>query len=152
MYVKGAPLYPFGYGLSYSKFNYSELRLSPRQISANESISATVDVKNTSKRTGEEVVQLYTREVNPSVVRPIKELRGFQRVTLQPGEKKTLNFAVPAEKLAFYDETKNAFVVEPGKYEIQIGASSSDIREREQFEVTTRSVREKLPAIVMKVP
>jgi beta-glucosidase len=148
MYVKGAPLYPFGYGLSYSTFKYSKLRVSPEKISANQNISVAVDVKNTSRRAGDEVVQLYTRELKPSVVRAVRELRGFQRVALAPGETKTLTFNVPAEKLAFYDETKHAFVVEPGKYEIQIGASSADIRASAGLQVTTESVGEKLLPIV----
>jgi beta-glucosidase len=135
MYVKGEPLYPFGYGLSYSTFKYAKLRVSPERFSADQNISVTVDVKNTGRRAGDEVVQLYTRELNPSVVRPVRELRGFQRVTLAPGETKTLTFTVPAEKLAFYDEIQHRFVVEPGKYEIQIGASSADIRLRAGVQV-----------------
>jgi beta-glucosidase len=148
MYVKGAPLYPFGYGLSYSKFKYSNLRVTPEKISGDETITASVDVKNTSDRAGDEVVQLYTREIHPSVVRASHELRGFQRVSLQPGEMKTVTFSVPAEKLAFYDVTRHAFVVEPGKYEIQIGASSADIREQAKMEVTSESVGEKMPPVV----
>lgn len=135
MYVKGAPLYPFGYGLSYSTFKYSNLEVSPSKTSPWSDLKVTVDIKNTSRRAGDEVVQLYTREINPSVVRPCKELRGFQRVSLEPGEKKTLTFIVPAEKLAFYDEWKHMFVVEPGKYEIQIGSSSADIRDSARFQV-----------------
>ena len=150
LYVKGAPLYPFGYGLSYSKFHYSNLRVSPEKLSATQSLAVTVDVENTSKRMGDEVVQLYTRQSKPSVVRADKELRGFQRVAFQPGEKKTLTFTVPAEKLAFYDDQQHAFVVEPGKYEIQIGASSAEIRERAAIQVITGSVGEKHPAVAKK--
>jgi beta-glucosidase len=150
MYVKGAPLYPFGYGLSYSKFKYSNLRVTPEKIPGNGMITATLDVKNASDRTGDEVVQLYTREINPSIVRPCKELRGFQRITLQPGEKKTVTFNVPAEKLAFYDDKRHAFVVESGKYEIQIGASSADIREAVKILVTSESVGEKMPPVEVK--
>jgi len=83
------------------------------------------------------------------VTRAEKELRGFQRVALQPGETKTLTFTVPAEKLAFYDEKQHAFVVEPDKYEIQVGASCSDIRERASIQVTTGSVGQKFPPIVV---
>ena len=147
MYVKGAPLYPFGFGLSYSKFRYSKLRVTPENISAGQDISVTVDVENTSRRAGDDVVQLYTREINPSIVRPVRELRGFQRVSLQPRETKTLTFTVPAEKLSFYDETKHAFVVEPGKYEVQVGASSTDIRATAGLQVTTGRVGEKCPPI-----
>jgi beta-glucosidase len=148
MYVKGAPLYPFGYGLSYSKFKYSNLRLSSKDISGDGNITATVDAKNTSDRAGDEVVQLYTRELHPSIVRPSHELRGFQRITLQPGEKQTITFTVPADKLAFYDVIRHAFVVEPDSYEIQIGASSADIREHAQFHVTSENVGEKMPPVV----
>jgi beta-glucosidase len=133
MYVHGRPLYPFGYGLSYSTFKYSNLRVSPKDISGADNadnIIATVDIKDTSARAGDEVVQLYTREIHPSVVRARHELRGFCRISLQPGETKTVTFTVPVEKLAFYSETRHAFVVEPGRYEIQVGESSADIRER----------------------
>jgi beta-glucosidase len=148
MYVRGAPLYPFGYGLSYSKFKYSNLRVTPEKVSGNEVIRASVEVRNTSNRAGDEVVQLYTREIHPSVVRASHELRGFQRITLQPGEAKTVTLSVPVEKLAFYDVTRHAFVVEPGKYEIQIGASSADVREQAKMEVTSESVGEKMPPVV----
>jgi beta-glucosidase len=147
MYVKGAPLYPFGFGMSYSKFTYSKLHVAREKISADQNISVTVDVKNTSRRAGDDVVQLYTREIKPSIVRPVRELRGFQRVSLQPGETKTLTFTVPAEKLSFYDVTKHAFVVEPGKYEVQIGASSADLRATAGLQITTGSVGEKCPPI-----
>ena len=149
MYVKGAPLYPFGYGLSYSKFKYSDLHVTPEKISGNETITASVDVKNTSSRAGDEVVQLYTREIHPRVVRASHELRGFQRISLQPGEQKTVTFSVPAEKLAFYDETRHAFVVEPGEYEIQLGASSAEIRQRAKIQVTTESIGEKMPPVIL---
>jgi len=148
MYVKGAPLYPFGYGLSYSTFKYSNLRVSPKEISGDGSITASVDVKNTSDRAGDDVVQLYTREIHPSVIRASHELRGFARVELQPGETKTMTFTVPASKLAFYDESRHAFVVEPGAYEVQIGASSSDIREKARIHVTSESIGQKMPPVV----
>lgn len=149
MYLKGDPLYPFGHGLSYSTFTYSKIRVATAKVSDDQMISVTVDVKNTGKRIGVDVVQLYTRELNPSVVRPVRELRGFQRVSLQPDETKTLTFTVPAQKLAFYDETKHAFVVEPGKYEVQVGASSADIRRTAGVEVTTGSVGQKCPPIAL---
>jgi beta-glucosidase len=148
MYVRGPVLYPFGYGLSYSKFRYSNFRISPEKIStADTAIAATVDVKNTSTRAGDDVVQLYTREIHPGVVRARHELRGFRRITLQPGQMKTVTFVIPVEKLAFYDETRHAFVVEPGEYEIQIGESSEDIREHGRVKVMSEWVGEKLPAV-----
>src|SRR5207253_6688263 len=97
--------------------------------------TATIDIKNTGRRLGDEVVQLYTRQLSPSVIRPSKELRGFQRLTLQPDEKKTVTFTLPAAKLAFYDEHKHAFVTESGKYEIMVGSSSADIRAKARVEV-----------------
>jgi beta-glucosidase len=148
MYVKGAPLYPFGYGLSYSKFKYSDLHVTPEKFSGDETITVSVDMKNTSGRAGDEVVQLYTREIHPSAVRASHELRGFRRISLQPGEQKTVTFSVPAEKLAFYDETKHAFVVEAGEYEIQLGSSSADIRERAKVQVTTESIGERMPPVL----
>jgi len=147
MYVKGAPLFPFGHGLSYSSFRYSKLQVSPAKISGGDDFTVTVDIQNTSNRAGDEVAQLYTREIHPSVTRPTKELRGFQRVSLQPGEKKTLSFTVPASKLGFYDEKRHAFVVNPGEYEIQVGASSADIRETAPLLVTTGWVGDKYPAV-----
>lgn len=148
MYVKGAPLFPFGHGLSYTSFQYSNLRLSSQKIAGADTVTVTVDIQNTGKRAGDEVAQLYTRELHPSVVRPARELRGFQRVSLQAGEKKALTFTVPASKLGFYDEKQHAFVVNPGEYEVQVGASSADIRGAAPLQVTTGWVGEKQPAIV----
>jgi beta-glucosidase len=147
MYVRGPVLYPFGYGLSYSKFKYSNLRVSRISGDAATAITATVDVENTSARAGDDVVQLYTREIHPSVVRARHELRGFQRITLQPGQMESLTFVVPIEKLAFYDETRHAFVVEPDEYEIQIGESSENIREHGSVRVESEWVGEKMPAV-----
>jgi len=135
MYVKGEPLYPFGYGLSYTQFTYSNLRVSPERLPASGAVSVSVDVKNTGSRAGDEVAQLYTHAVKSRVIRPAKELRGFERISLQPGESKTVTVTVPAAKLAYYDEREHAFVVEPGEYEIMGGASSSDIRARARAEV-----------------
>ena len=136
MYLKGEPLYPFGYGLSYTKFKYSNLRVSPERLPASGTVSVSVDVKNTGSRAGDEVVQFYTHAVKSRVIRPAKELRGFERISLQPGESKTVTVTVPAAKLAYYDEHEHAFVVEPGEYELMAGASSSDIRTRARVEVT----------------
>ena len=128
MYVKGEPLYPFGHGLSYTTFAYSDFKAPTESIRPDGKLDISLNVKNTGDRAGDEVVQLYVRALKPSVTRPAKELRGFQRITLSPGSEKTVNFTVPAAKLAYYDEGKKAFVVEPGEYEIMAGASSSDIR------------------------
>jgi beta-glucosidase len=135
MYVKGAPLFPFGHGLSYTTFQYDGLKLSEYQVAADGRIEISVDVTNTGQRAGDEVVQLYTHQVASSVKRPAKELRGLQRVALAPGEKKTVKFELPTEKLAFWDEQAHGFRVEPGAVEALVGSSSEDIRLRARFQV-----------------
>jgi beta-glucosidase len=135
MYVNGKPLFPFGHGLSYTTFKYSGLKLSADKIKADGRVNISVDVKNTGKRTGDEVVQLYVHQEKSSVKVPAKELRGFQRISLQPGEKQTVTFTLPAAKLAIWDETAHGFVVQPGVFDVMIGASSADIRLKNQIEV-----------------
>lgn len=135
MYVRGAPLYAFGHGLSYTTFAYSDLRLSRPKISADGAVDVSVAITNTGQRIGDEVVQLYVHDVASAVVRPGKELRGFQRITLKPAEKRTVTFTLPAAKLAYWDERTHAFVVEPGAFEIMVGASSANIRARGVLEV-----------------
>jgi beta-glucosidase len=136
MYLNGAPLYAFGHGLSYTTFDYSNLRLDAKSLPADGTLTVSIDVQNTGKRSGDEVAQLYVHEVKPVVKRPAKELRGFQRVSLAPGEKRTLTFTLPAGKLAYWDESTHAFVVNPGAFDILVGASSEDIRETARIEVT----------------
>jgi len=128
MYVNGAPLFPFGHGLSYTAFQYSKLKVSPDKIKADGQTHISAEIANPGLRAGDEVVQIYFREIASSVKRPAKELRGFQRIHLEPGARSTVNFTLPAERLAFWDETRHTFRVEPGAYEIMIGASSADIR------------------------
>lgn len=135
MYLNGEPLFPFGHGLSFTEFKYSGLSLSADKTNATGKVTVALDVANSGSRPGDEVVQLYVHAVKSKVKRPAKELRGFQRITLKPGETKTVSFELPAEKLAFWDETSHGFVVEPGAYEVMAGASSSDIRLREVLEV-----------------
>jgi beta-glucosidase len=137
MYFTGRPVYPFGHGLSYTTFQYSNLNVTPGRISGSGQLTVGVDVRNSGKRTGDEVVQLYVRDVQASVRRPNKELRGFERISLKPGEKKTVRFTVPAGKLAFYDVSKKAFAVKAGAFEVMVGSSSEDIREKRQCEVTS---------------
>jgi len=127
---KAEPLWPFGHGLSYTTFKYSNLRLKP--ISSN-SARATIDIVNTGKWTGDEVVQLYIRDEYSSVVRPVMELKQFRRITLKPGEKRTLTFTLEKDAFAFYDEKKGAWIVEPGDFKIMIGSSSADIRISRMF-------------------
>ena len=128
MYFKGAPLYPFGYGLSYTTFAYSNLRASARTIPAGGSVRLTFDLKNTGARAGEEVVQLYVTHLDSAVERPSKELKGFARVALQPGETKRVTLTLAAAQLAYWDVKSKRFVVEPDKVRLMVGGSSADVR------------------------
>jgi beta-glucosidase len=139
-YFTGKPLYPFGYGLSYTTFAYSNLRITPTTIGKDGEATITFDVKNTGDRAGDEVVQLYVHDIEASVKRPSKELKGFQRVTLQPGETKTVTLKLNTEVLAFWDVNDDKFVVEPGYFDIMIGSSSEDIRLRDTIYATDQSV------------
>ena len=136
MYLKGEPLFPFGHGLSYTEFRYSNLRLSAKQIPADGKVTVSVDVQNVGKLAGDEVVQLYVHDVECRVLRPVKELRGFERISLAPGETKTVTLELPGDKLAFYDVKTHGFAVEPGMFDVLVGRSSADIRAKGQFEVT----------------
>src|SRR5256714_1310531 len=136
--VPWTPLFPFGHGLSYTTFRLSNLRLSAGVISAAGSLDVSVDVENTGARAGDEVVQLYTRDVAASRTRPVKELKGFQPVTLEPGERRTLHFTLAREQLGFYDQGVR-YVVEPGAFKVMAGRSSEDAEMLEAgFEVTAR--------------
>jgi beta-glucosidase len=128
MYFKGAPLYPFGYGLSYTTFAYTNLRTSAPTLSANGSVRLTFDLKNTGRRAGEEVVQLYVTHLGSKVERPLKELKGFARVALQPGETKQVTLTLAAEQLAYWDVKSKRFVVEPDRVRVMVGGSSADVR------------------------
>jgi beta-glucosidase len=120
-----SPLYAFGYGLSYTTFAIGNLRLTKKRISRDGATRVSVDVTNTGKREGTEVVQLYIRDLVSSVTRPLKELKGFAKVSLQPGETKTVRLDITPELLAFYDIDMK-YVVEPGDFEIMVGNSSRD--------------------------
>jgi len=120
-----SPLYPFGFGLSFTSFEFSNVRLEKSSINISESIKVFVDVRNTGSRTGEEVVQLYIRDMFGSVTRPVKELKGFERISLNPGEAKTVEFFLTPEHLSFTNIEKK-FVVEAGDFEIMVGNSSRD--------------------------
>lgn len=121
------PLYPFGYGLSYTRFEYSNLRLTPQKISAGGQTWVSVDVQNIGSRKGDEVVQLYIHDKVASLVRPAKELKGFKRVTLDPGEKKTVTLALSADQLAFYNRDMKR-VLEPGTFDIMVGGCSTHVK------------------------
>ena len=128
MYLRQKPLYPFGYGLSYTTFAYSNLRTSSEQLKRDGEITVSVDVKNTGSRAGDEVVQMYVTHVNSKVERPIEELKGFKRIALEPGETKTITLRLKASSLAYWNSDKGAFEVEPDQVNVRVGSSSSDIK------------------------
>ena len=132
--LTGQPLFPFGYGLSYTSFEYTGLQLDKPVIQAGESLTLRFTLTNTGKYKGDEVVQLYLRDELASVARPVKELKGFQRLTLAPGEEKEVKFDITPEMLTMLDINMNE-VIEPGKFRVMIGSSSIDIRLRQVFEV-----------------
>jgi beta-glucosidase len=123
--VPWTPLYPFGYGLSYTQFRLSNLQLSARQIRPDGRLTVSLDLENNGKRAGDEVVQLYIRDVASSVTRPIKELKGFERVSLRAGEKRRVSFTLAPEQLGFYNREMR-FVVEPGTFNVMVGTSSAE--------------------------
>lgn len=123
--VPWTPLFPFGFGLSYTQFRLTNLRLSAQSIRPDGRLTASVDVENTGKRVGDEVVQLYIREVAASVTRPVKELKGFERITLRPGERRHLTFTLGPQELGFYNREMR-FVVEPGVFNVTAGTSSTE--------------------------
>ena len=125
LFEDASPLYAFGYGLSYTTFTIKNVRLEKKQIRVNGSTRVTAEVTNTGKREGAEVVQMYMRDIVSSVTRPVKELKGFQKVSLRPGETKTVAFEITRDSLAFYDVNLK-FVVEPGEFLIMVGSSSRD--------------------------
>jgi beta-glucosidase len=135
-YFKGEALYPFGYGLSYTHFAYSDLRLDRDSVSDDGHVHVTLNVKNTGQRAGDEVVQLYLSPLGEPHARAIKQLRGFQRVNLQPGQTRSVSFDIsPRSDLKYYDDAHHAYAVDPGRYQVQIGASSADIRLSKDFAV-----------------
>lgn len=136
-YFAGAPLYPFGHGLSYTSFRYSNLR-APSPATTDSTITVTVDVQNSGARAGDEVVQLYVRHPSSHVSRPRRDLRGFSRITLAPGERRRVTLSVPRRSLAYWDERTHGWIVEPGDVIVEVGASSEDIR-------LTRSVHVSAP-------
>ncbi len=129
-YHRGRPLYPFGHGLTYGAFKYSGLRVASPVISANGRIKVSVDVTNTSRTASEEVVQLYTAQRTSRVAQPVKTLRAFQRLAFGPGQRRTVSFEVKASELAFWDVTRNKWVVESAVQDIMVGSSSADIKAR----------------------
>jgi beta-glucosidase len=132
--LNNSPKFPFGYGLSYTTFAYSNLKLSKNKIKNNETITVTLDITNSGKVAGEEVVQLYLRDEVASLIRPIKELKDFQKIKLNAGETKSIQFTIDNQKLSFYNQ-QLVFKSEPGTFDLMIGSSSSDIRLQDHFEL-----------------
>ena len=121
-YFEGNPLYPFGFGLSYTKFEYSELKVSPDRATAKQSVKVTATVTNTGKRTGDEVVQVYIRDVEASTPRPIRQLAGFARIHLAPGENREVSFTIAPKQLSLIND-KERRVIEPGEFEVSVGGA-----------------------------
>jgi beta-glucosidase len=125
-YFGGDPLYAFGHGLSYTTFACADLRTNAPTLV--DSVTVSVDVTNTGRVAGDEVVQLYVAFPESAVERPIQDLRGFRRITLQPGETQTVTFPLAARDVAYWDPEADAWAVEPGSVEVRVGASSEDVR------------------------
>lgn len=126
--IENGPLFPFGYGLSYTQFSLSDVRLSTKAITARDALTASITVRNTGKRAGETVVQLYLQDLAGSISRPVKELKGFQKVMLQPGEQRTLQFPIAYDDLSFINNDLKR-VVEPGDFKVYLGLDSQDVKE-----------------------
>jgi beta-glucosidase len=132
--VEAGPLYPFGHGLSYTNFEYGDLTISNTRVQAGGSVDVGLDVRNTGRTAGDEVVQLYICDEVGCIPRPVQELKGFTRLMLQPGETRRVTFHLPVDQLAFYDE-EIKLVVEPGTFRVMVGSSSADIRCEGAFEI-----------------
>jgi beta-glucosidase len=137
MYALDKPLFAFGHGLSYTNFAYTNLKLSLSRVESKETVQIHVDVKNTGDRPGDEVVQLYVHNNDRITFQPREQLQGFERISLNPGETKTVAFALPVEQLSYWNASRHAYVINPGAFDVMIGTSSDDIRQRGSFEVTT---------------
>ncbi len=130
--VTNDPLYPFGYGLSYTSFSYGDITLSSTQLKGNQSLKVNVTVKNTGNYDGAEVVQLYIRDVVGSITRPVQELKGFQKLFLRAGETKTISFNITTNDLKFYNEALK-YDWEPGEFEIMVGGNSADVNKQKVY-------------------
>jgi beta-glucosidase len=130
------PQFPFGYGLSYTKFDYSGLKLIP----AKDGVTVQFEIKNSGKRAGAEVAQIYVQPGQSKLPRPIKELKGFEKIMLKPGEKKTVSVNLGKDAFAYYDDQKSSWVAEQGTYQIQVGASSRDVRLTGEFKLIETSM------------
>ena len=121
------PLYPFGFGLSYTTFAYGEPKASKTKLNGDEKLTVSINITNTGSRAGEEVVQLYLRDVVASITRPVKELKAFKKVMLQPGESQEVSFTITTEMLSFYNY-KLDYAWEPGEFQVMLGGSSDQVK------------------------
>jgi beta-glucosidase len=137
MYLNEKPVFAFGRGLSYTNFEYSNLSISSARVGSDGSVQVHVDVKNAGDRAGEEVVQMYIHNNDQSETLPKEQLQGFERISLNPGETKTVNFTLPIEQLSFWGVDKHAYVIHPGTFDVMVGSASDDIRQKGTFEVTS---------------
>jgi len=135
MYFKGKPLFPFGYGLSYTTFEYSNLRKSSSRLGADGSITVSVNVKNTGTRAGDEVVQMYVKHMGSKVERPAQELRGFKRIYLAPNETRTITLPLKVADLAYWDDAGHRFAIEKELVRVRVGSSSADIKLEDSIDV-----------------
>ena len=135
MYAREKPLYPFGYGLSYTKFSYSGITLSSSTLSEGKEVKVSFNISNTGDRDGEEVAQLYVSFSQSKVVRPVKQLKGFKRIMIKKGETQTVELTLSADELAYWDNDKDVYVIEPGTVNIMVGASSDDIRQTKKIQI-----------------
>jgi beta-glucosidase len=139
-YFRGQPLYPFGHGLSYTRFEYSGLQVDRPRLGAADRLEVSASVKNVGGRDGDEVVQLYVRDLESTLPMPVRSLRGFERLSLKRGEERRVRFTlVPERDFCRYDEVRKAFTVEPGEFEVEVGASSQDVRLRGRVRVDAPS-------------
>jgi beta-glucosidase len=135
MYFEGKPAYAFGRGLSYTTFDYGSLKLSSNQIPSGGQVTVQAEIRNSGQRPGDEVVQLYVHQAGEK--RPREQLAGFARISLKPGEARTVSFSLPAEQLAYWDSGRGMFAVKPGDVDVLLGSASDDIRQKAQFQITT---------------
>ena len=136
MYLEDKPVFAFGRGLSYTTFDYSNLNVGSSQIASDGTVRITVDVQNSGSLAGDEVVQLYIHNNDTSMKMPKEQLQGFERIRLNPGEKRTVTFSLPAEQLSSWDTDKHAYVINPGTLDVMVGSASDDIRLKGNFQVT----------------
>jgi beta-glucosidase len=134
-----SPQYPFGFGLSYTSFSYSNLRLSGDTLGFSGALTVKADIKNKGDRQGTEIAQLYIHQLAASITQPVKKLKDFQRVSLNPGETKTVEFVLPASKMGFYN-SEGKYVMEPAKFEVGVGKDSADETLKGSFLLTPKPI------------